>query len=71
LKGEPAIPRIDPNVRHRQLNAETLRAQRETLVVQDGETPLVVVLPYDVFMEIQERLVMSEGERRAGLRDAQ
>jgi hypothetical protein len=52
-------PFIDPNVAHvgisklRTLNAETLRNLKQTLVIQDGETPLAVIVPYEVYLAMQ------------------
>ena|SRR2546423_730965 len=54
------IPVIDPNVRHvgvsklRQLSADRLRSLDKTLVIQDDDTPLAVVLSYEQFMEMQQ-----------------
>jgi lipid A disaccharide synthetase len=55
-----AIPNIDPNVRFvgvsklRDLNASKLREQDEqTLVIQENDTPLSVLLPYKRYLEIK------------------
>lgn len=56
------IPYIDPDVafvgvsKLRSLNAETLRALDRTLVIQDGESPLAVLVSYEQFMEMQLQL---------------
>lgn len=56
------IPIIDPSVRHvgvsklRQLNATKLKDNEETLVIQDNDTPLAVLLSYERFLIIQEQL---------------
>lgn len=61
-----AIPYIDPRVRHvgvsklRELNATKLKemgqGNDETLVIQDNDTPLAVLLTYERFLVIQEKL---------------
>jgi hypothetical protein len=58
-----AIPTIDPTVKHvgvsklRELNATKLRETKdETLVIQDNDTPLAVLLSYEKFLIMQERL---------------
>ena len=72
------IPVIDPNVLYvrvsklRDLKAERLRSLDKTLVIQDDEKPLAVVLSYDQFLEMQnerERImatlqaVLGKGDR--------
>ena len=58
----PSIPYIDPNVEHvgvsklRSLNASNLREIKKTMVIQDNDTPLAVVLKYEEFLVIQKRL---------------
>ncbi|MEO7505990.1 MAG: hypothetical protein ABIZ95_02040 [Pyrinomonadaceae bacterium] len=58
-EGVNGIPQIDPNVRYvgvsklRELKAEKLRSLDQTLVIQDDEKPLAVVLSYDQFMRMQ------------------
>ena len=53
---------IDPNVRYvgvsklRELNAAKLKATEETLVFQDNDQPLAVLLTYTKFMEIQQQV---------------
>lgn len=53
------VPVIDPTVRYvgvsklRELKADKLRSLDQTLVIQDDEQPLAVVLSYDQFMEMQ------------------
>lgn len=61
-----AIPYIDPRVRHvgvsklRELNATKLKemgqGNEQTLVIQDNDTPLAVLLTYERFLVIQEKL---------------
>ena len=82
-----SIPYIDPNVQYvgvsklRSLNATNLHSLDKTLVVQDDETPIAVILSYDQFMKIQQQrqaafatleMVLSTEESSAllqGLRD--
>lgn len=53
------IPRVDPNVQYvgvsklRQLNATNLHRLDKTLVIQDDDKPLAVVLSYEQFLEMQ------------------
>ena len=59
---EPArsFPVIDPNVKHvgvsklRGLNATKLRDLDKTLVIQDDDTPLAVVLSYEQYLDMQQ-----------------
>ena len=57
-----AIPHIDPSIRHvgvsklRELNVAKLRQSDETLVIQDNDQPLAVLLAYDKFLEMQQML---------------
>lgn len=57
-----AIPVIDERVRHvgpsylRKLSSEVLKQFEGLLVVQDDEAPLVVILPYRQYLEMQEAL---------------
>ena len=61
-----AIPYIDPKVRHvgvsklRELNASKLKQlggdDEETLVIQDNDKPLAVLLSYEKYLVIQEQL---------------
>jgi PHD/YefM family antitoxin component YafN of YafNO toxin-antitoxin module len=56
------FPTIDPSVRHigvsklRGLNADKLRETEETFVIQDNDKPLAVLLTYDKFLAMQEKL---------------
>lgn len=60
--GSSGIPVIDPNVRHvgvsklRELNVARLRESEETLVIQDNDQPLAVLLTYQKFMEMQQQI---------------
>lgn len=77
------VPYIDPNVEHvgvsrlRTLNASTLRSFEKTLVIQDNNTPLAVLLTYDQFLLMQQQLqavldtieVLTDSEECAALRD--
>lgn len=57
-----SIPYIDPSVAHvgisklRALNIEQLRDLDKTLVIQDNDKPLAVLLKYESFMEILKLL---------------
>lgn len=56
------IPYIDPNVEHvgvshlRKLNAENLRTTEKTLVIQDNDRPLAVLLSYEQFLCMQKKI---------------
>ncbi len=60
-----SIPYLDPSVAHigisklRALNVTQLRDLDKTLVIQDNDKPLAVLLKYEHFMAIQALL----GER--------
>jgi hypothetical protein len=53
------IPRVDPNVQYvgvsklRSLNATKLQELDKTLVIQDDEKPVAVVLSYEQFLGMQ------------------
>jgi hypothetical protein len=55
-----SFPVIDPNVKHvgvsklRELNATKLRDLDKTLVIQDDDTPLAVVLSYEQYLDMQQ-----------------
>jgi translation initiation factor IF-3 len=61
-----SIPYLDPSVQHvgisrlRALNVTQLRDLDKTLVIQDNDKPLAVLLKYEHFMAIQERLGTEE-----------
>jgi hypothetical protein len=56
------IPYVDPSVQHvgisrlRALNVSQLRALDKTLVIQDNDEPLAVLLKYEHFLAMQERI---------------
>ena len=56
------IPYIDPNIQHvgisrlRSLNIAQLRAFNKTWVIQDNDKPLAVLLTYEHFLAMQERM---------------
>ena len=56
-----SIPYLDPSVQHvgisrlRALNVTQLRELDKTLVIQDNEEPLAVLLKYDQFMAMQNK----------------
>jgi predicted CopG family antitoxin len=56
-----ALPNIDPNIKHvgvsklRGLSASKLKEQTDdTLVIQENDTPLAVLLSYQKFLEIKQ-----------------
>ena len=57
-----SIPYLDPNVQHvgisrlRALNVAQLRAVDKTLVIQDNDQALAVLLKYEHFLAMQERM---------------
>ena len=57
-----SIPYVDPTVQHvgisrlRALNVTQLRALDKTLVIQDNDEPLAVLLKYEHFLAMQERM---------------
>ncbi len=61
-----SIPYLDPNVQHvgvtrlRSLNVTQLRELEKTLVIQDNDEPLAVLLKYDQFLAMQERIRNSD-----------
>jgi len=56
------IPYLDPSVQHvgisrlRALNVTQLRELDKTLVIQDNDKPLAVLLKYEHFLAMQERM---------------
>ena len=61
MQGSP-IPYIDPNVEHvgvsrlRKLNSDELRHFTKTLVLQDNDEPLAVLVKYEQFLIMQNQL---------------
>jgi hypothetical protein len=57
-----SIPYVDPTVQHvgisrlRALNVTQLRELDKTLVIQDNDEPLAVLLKYEHFLAMQERI---------------
>lgn len=57
-----SIPYLDPSVQHvgvtklRSMNIEQLRDLDKTLVIQDNDKPLAVLLRYEQFMAMQEQI---------------
>jgi hypothetical protein len=57
-----SIPYVDPTVQHvgisrlRALNVTQLRELEKTLVIQDNDEPLAVLLKYEHFLAMQERM---------------
>jgi len=60
------IPYLDPNVQHvgisrlRALNVTQLRELDKTLVIQDNDKPLAVLLKYEHFLAMQDRMPEEE-----------
>jgi len=63
-----SIPYLDPDVQHvgisrlRALNVTQLRDLDKTLVIQDNDKPLAVLLKYEHFLAMQEKILKSEGQ---------
>jgi translation initiation factor IF-3 len=61
-----SIPYLDPSVQHvgisklRALNVAQLRALDKTLVIQDNNKPLAVLLKYEHFLAMQEKMPDAE-----------
>ena len=61
-----SIPYLDPTVQHvgisrlRALNVTQLRELDKTLVIQDNDKPLAVLLKYEHFLAMQEKILKSE-----------
>ena len=61
-----SIPYLDPSVQHvgisklRALNVTQLRDLDKTLVIQDNDKPLAVLLRYERFMAMQEQIRSKE-----------
>jgi PHD/YefM family antitoxin component YafN of YafNO toxin-antitoxin module len=77
-----ALPRIDRSVEHvgvsrlRKLNSEDLKSMDKTLVLQENDQPLAVLLTYEKYLVLQDKLdslmrtiyVLSNPEESAALR---
>jgi hypothetical protein len=63
-----SLPYVDPTVQHvgvtklRSLNVTQLRDLDKTLVIQDNDKPLAVLLRYEHFMEMQARIQNQDGK---------
>jgi hypothetical protein len=61
-----SIPYLDPSVQHvgisrlRALNVTQLRELDKTLVIQDNDKPLAVLLKYEHFLAMQEKILKTE-----------
>jgi PHD/YefM family antitoxin component YafN of YafNO toxin-antitoxin module len=78
-----AIPRIDRSVEHvgvsrlRKLNSDDLKSMEKTLVLQENDRPLAVLLTYEKYLVLQDQLdslmrtiyVLSNSEESAALRE--
>ena len=76
-----AYPVIDPTIKHvgvsklRELNATSLKETDDTFVIQDNNTPLAVLLTYEKFLMMQQKLfsvmntldLLSESKELAGV----
>jgi translation initiation factor IF-3 len=57
-----SIPYLDPSVQHvgisklRALNVAQLKALDKTWVIQDNDKPLAVLLKYEHFLAMQEKM---------------
>ena len=57
-----AIPRIDRSVEHvgvsrlRKLNSDDLKTMEKTLVLQENDQPLAVLLTYEKYLVLQDQL---------------
>ena len=79
-----SIPRIDRTVEHvgvsrlRKLNSDDLKAMDKTLVLQENDQPLAVLLTYEKYLVLQDQLdslmrtifVLSNPIESAALRSA-
>lgn len=77
----PTYPVIDPTIKHvgvsklRELNATALKETDDTFVIQDNNTPLAVLLTYEKFLLMQEKLtsvmntleLLTESKELAGI----
>jgi translation initiation factor IF-3 len=63
---QSSIPNLDPNVQHvgisrlRALNVSQLAELDKTLVIQDNDKPLAVLLKYEHFLAMQELIHRNE-----------
>lgn len=61
-----SLPYLDPSVQHvgvtrlRTLNVAQLRELDKTLVIQDNDKPLAVLLRYEHFMAMQDKIRASD-----------
>src|SRR6266436_178626 len=61
--GLNAFPVIDPTIKHvgvsklREMNATALKETEDTFVIQDNNTPLAVLLTYEKFLIMQQKLM--------------
>jgi PHD/YefM family antitoxin component YafN of YafNO toxin-antitoxin module len=59
---DSAIPRIDRSVEHvgvsrlRKLNSDDLKTMETTLVLQENDQPLAVLLKYEKYLVLQDQL---------------
>src|SRR5882672_4758933 len=79
-----SIPRIDRSVEHvgisrlRKLNSDDLKTMEKTLVLQENDQPLAVLLTYEKYLVLQDQLdslmrtiyVLSNQEESAAFRSS-
>ncbi|HKW57506.1 MAG TPA: hypothetical protein VJN42_09125 [Candidatus Acidoferrum sp.] len=62
LAGASQIPRMDRNVEHvgvsrlRKLNSDDLKTMEKTLVLQENDQPLAVLLTYEKYLVLQDQM---------------
>ena len=67
-----SIPRIDRSVEHvgisrlRKLNSDDLKTMEKTLVLQENDQPLAVLLTYEKFLVLQDLEGLAPGESQLG-----
>ena len=60
--GTSQIPRIDRNVEHvgvsrlRKLNSDDLKTMEKTLVLQENDRPVAVLLTYEKYLVLQDQM---------------
>lgn len=65
------IPHIDPRIGYRgvselrRLNANTLRQIEGLIVIQDNGDPVVVIVPFGLYLEIQETAMRADDKANA------
>lgn len=63
------LPWIDPDIENvgvtwvRGMNSCALRDMQKLVVIHDGPLPLCVVIPYRMYIKLQQELVKKRGKR--------